>query len=120
TRPAVRDGLPTEAQVERTEAVQRRMDDLLAGIPVDRAERTDEQQGRWLLAQLLDWHRRDDKPAWWLCHDLRQRSTEDLIGASEGIGGLTFEAELGPIQRSVLRRYRFPPQDHKFRPGSDV
>ena len=119
-RPTVRDGLPTEAQVERTEAVQRRMDDLLAGIPADRAERTDEQQGRWLLAQLLDWHRRDDKPAWWLWHDLRQRSTEDLIGASEGIGGLTFEAELGPIQRSVLRRYRFPPQDHKFRPGSEV
>ena len=120
TRPAVRDGLPTEAQVERTEAVQRRMDDLLAGIPVDRGERTDEQQGRWLLAQLLDWHRRDDKPAWWLWHELRQRSTEDLIGASEGIGGLTFEAELGPIQRSVLRRYRFPPQDHKFRPGNEV
>ena len=120
TRPAARDGLPTEGQVERTEAVQRRMDALLVGIPADRAERTDEQQGRWLLAQLLDWHRRDDKPAWWLWHDLRQRSTEDLIGASEGIGGLTFAAELGPIQRSVLRRYRFPPQDHKFRPGNEV
>ena len=28
-------------------------------------ERTPEQQATWLLAQLLDWHRREDKATWW-------------------------------------------------------
>ena len=119
TRPQPGDGLPSEAQQERSREVQERMDALTDGVPADREQRTPEQQGRWLLAQLLDWHRRDDKPGWWLWHDLRQRSTEDLVNASEGIGGLTFERELGPEKRSVVRRYRFPPQDHKFRPGSE-
>ncbi|MEP7082218.1 MAG: TM0106 family RecB-like putative nuclease [Chloroflexota bacterium] len=117
SRPAILDGAPSEGQVARSAEVQRRMDALTEGVPADRALRTPEQHGRWLLAQLLDWHRRDDKPAWWLWHDLRQRSTEDLIGASEGIGGLAFEADLYLDKKSMVRRYRFPPQDHKFKPG---
>ncbi|MGZ8475382.1 MAG: TM0106 family RecB-like putative nuclease [Candidatus Limnocylindria bacterium] len=119
SRPEILTGLPTEAQVERSAEVQRRMDALMAGIPADKAQRTPEQHGRWLLAQLLDWHRRDDKPAWWLWYDLRDRSTEDLIGASEGIGELTFDHDLYEDKRSVVRRYRFPAQDHKFKPGDD-
>ena len=116
-RPPILDGLPSEAQEQRSAEVQQRMDVLTDGVPADRALRSPEQQGRWLLAQLLDWHRRDDRPAWWTWHDLRQKSTEELIAASDGIGGLTFERELGPEKKSVLRRYRFPPQDHKFRKG---
>ncbi len=119
TRPEPGDGVPSEAQQERSAEIQRRMDALTDGVPADRSGIPADLNGRWLLAQLLDWHRRDEKPAWWLWHDLRQRSIEDLIGASEGIGGLTFERELGPEKKSVLRRYRFPPQDHKFRPGSE-
>ena len=118
TRPPIQDGLPSADQEERSAAVQQRMDALTAGVPADRAMRSPEQQGRWLLAQLLDWHRRDDKPAWWNWHDLRQKSTEELIAASDGIGGLTFDRELGPEKKSVIRRYRFPPQDHKFRQGN--
>jgi predicted RecB family nuclease len=118
TRPEPGDGMPSEAQQERSAEVQRRMDALTDGVPADRSGISDELRGRWLLAQLLDWHRRDEKPAWWLWHDLRQRSIEDLIGASEGIGGLAFERDLRPEKRSVVRRYRFQPQDHKFRPGS--
>jgi len=117
SRPEIADGLPSEAQEERSAEVQQRMDALTDGVPADRLQRTPEEQGRWLLAQLLDWHRRDNKPAWWQWHDLRQRPTEELIGATEGIGGLTFAGDLRPEKRSMVRRYRFPPQDHKFRQG---
>ena len=89
-------------------------------MPADRDLRSPEEHGRWLLAQVLDWHRRDEKPAWWLWHDLRQKSTEDLIEASEGIGGLRSWSDVGTAARSVVRRYDFPPQDHKFRRGSAV
>jgi predicted RecB family nuclease len=119
TRPTPGDGLPSEGQVARSEEVQRRMDALLVGVGADRARRSDEEQARWLLAQLLDWHRRDDKPAWWSWFDLKSRGTEDLIAASEGIGGLSFECDLRMEKKSIVRRYRFPPQDHKFRLGHE-
>ena len=35
--------------------------ELTAGVSDDPAERSDDEQARWLLAQLLDWHRREDK-----------------------------------------------------------
>jgi hypothetical protein len=37
---------------------------LTADIPADLEERTAEQQGRWILANVLDWHRREDKAVW--------------------------------------------------------
>ena len=117
SRPTPRDGGTPERLAARAADVQRRVDALVADLPADRTVHDEGQAARWLLAQLLDWHRRDEKPAWWLWHDLRQKSTEDLIAASEGIGGLTFERDLGPHKRSVIRRYRFEPQDHKFRVG---
>ena len=118
-RPEILTGLPSELQVARSEEVQRRMDDLSDGIHADKAQRSSGEQGRWLLAQLLDWHRRDDKPAWWLWYDLRGRSTEDLIAASEGIGDLRYERDLYEDKKSVVRRYTYPAQDHKFKPGDD-
>jgi uncharacterized protein len=120
TRPASRDGAPTDALTERQAAVARRMEALTADVPADPADRTPDQAARWLLAQLLDWHRRDEKPAWWAWHDLRQRSIEDLVGATEGIGGLEFVEDIEWRAKSIVRRYRFEPQDHKFRPGDGV
>jgi uncharacterized protein len=38
---------------------------LTEGIPADESERTPEERGRWLLANVLDWHRRVEKAVWW-------------------------------------------------------
>jgi len=119
TRPAPHDGAPAEGLSRSLEEVAARVAALTAGVPADRAERTREQGARWLLAQLLDWHRRDEKPAWWLWHDLRKRSTDELVEAGEAIGGLEFVRDVAVHKSSVIRRYRFPPQDHKFRPGEE-
>jgi uncharacterized protein len=115
SRPVPPDGDASTSLQARLLEIQERFDKLTAGVPADRDERTEEQQGRWLLAQLLDWHRRDEKPAWWLWHELRQMSMEDLIGAGEGLGGLTYMRDVEWRKKSVVRRYRFEPQDHKFR-----
>ena len=120
TRPAIVDGRPSEGQEARATEVQQRIDALTEGVGADRDLRTPEQQGRWLLAQLLDWHRREDKPAWWQWHELRSKSIEELMVASEGIGGLDFVGDVETVKQSVIRRYRFLPQDHKFRAGSSV
>ena len=51
-RPERTDGTASEPITERARHVQALFDALMAGIPVERNERTDEQQAQWLLAQL--------------------------------------------------------------------
>ena len=119
-RPVSQDGEASAALTERRALLAARMTALTAGIPADPLERSADQAARWLLAQLLDWHWRDEKPAWWAWHHLRTLSMENLIRDNEGIGGLVFVEDVEWRKQSVVRRYRFEPQDHKFRPGEKV
>ena len=91
---------------------------LVAGVPAEASGRTSEQQARALLADLLDWHRREDKPAWWRYFYLRTLSPAELIGEPDALGGLVGGTEVGRIKKSVVRRFSFPPQDHRFSPGA--
>ncbi len=51
---------------------------------------SDEQQARWLLAYLLDWHRREDKAGWWEYYRLRDLPEEDLFDEPQAVAGLRF------------------------------
>ena len=61
---------------------------LLAGVSAEASgaiawgvsAETSEVQARALLADLLDWHRREDKPAWWRNFYVRTLSPAELIG----------------------------------------
>ncbi len=75
---------------------------------------TPEGQARVLLADLLDWHRREDKPAWWRYFYVRTLSPAELTGEPDALGGLTGGEVVGQVKRSVVRRFWFPPQEHKF------
>jgi predicted RecB family nuclease len=72
---------------------------------------------RWLLAQQLWWHRREQKSDWWGYYERLKMTDEDLVADSESIGGLTYAGEAGPYKHSLLHRYTFPPQDHKLSVG---
>jgi len=91
---------------------------LVAGVPAEASGRTSEQQARALLADLLDWHRREAKPAWWRYFHLSTLSPGELIGEPDALGGLTGGDVVGQVKKSVLRRFSFPPQDHKFSAGA--
>ena len=91
---------------------------LVAGVPAEASGRTSEQQARALLADLLDWHRREDKPAWWRYFYLRTLSPAELIGEPDALGGLVGGIEVGRVKKSVVRQFSFPPQDHRFSPGA--
>lgn len=93
---------------------------LLRDIPDEESARSPEEHGRWLLAQLVDWHRREQKSAWWEYFRQRDLSDEDLIEESAPLGGLVFDGEAGKEDRSVLHRYRFPAQDYALHAGSKV
>ncbi len=117
-RPVPQSGLPSEAQTAQQAETARRVAALTADVPADRTLATADQRDRWLLAQLLDWHGRDSKPEWWNYFRLQKLGVDDLISSSEGIGGLTFDADLEQKGRGGwVRRYRFIPQDHKIRVG---
>ena len=55
----------TEEAIKEGEETDRLREALLAGVPDDLAGATDEQRALWLMAQLVDYHRREDKPVWW-------------------------------------------------------
>jgi uncharacterized protein len=48
-------------------------------------------------------------------------SPAEAIAAHDVLGGLVYERELGPDKRSLLRQYRFVPQEHPIaKPGSQL
>jgi uncharacterized protein len=117
-RPSPEPGDPTEKQAAEHAETRAREDALRDGVPADRTDRTDEQQGRWLLAAILDWHRRDAKPQWWDYYRLLESPIDDLVADASALGGLTFVDDLGQIKKSRLHRYSYDPsQETKLHEG---
>ena len=120
-RPAPREAVVPPELTELQARVQAAVDRLAdpATVPTDPLERDDDQQARWLLAQLLGWHRREDKAMWWEFHRLMDLTPEQLVDESDPVGLLE---PLGPVDEvhkgKQVWRYRFPPQDFDLgRPG---
>jgi predicted RecB family nuclease len=73
---------------------------------------------RWLAGELLEYHRREARPAWWWFFERRDQMTvEQLVDDAESIGGLTSRGAAVPDRRSLLHTLAFPPQQHKLAPG---
>jgi predicted RecB family nuclease len=93
---------------------------LVAGVPADPTARSVEQNVRLLLSDLLDWHRRENKPGWWRYFYVRTLSPDELIGEPDTLSRLTGGEVVETVKRSVVRRFAFPPQEHRFGPGDDA
>ena len=119
-RPELHSGEASEQVAEAAEETQRVMAALLAGVPVDAAERNEEQQARWLMAQLLEWHRREEKAAWWEYFRLLDLPLEDYEDERSALAGLEFHETVGGTPRKPVHRYEFPPQEHDVRRGDEV
>ena len=60
------------------------------GVPDDAVDQDDDQHARWLMAQLLDYHRREAKPAWWAYFERLEADEEQLTEVdTEALGGLS-------------------------------
>jgi uncharacterized protein len=119
-RPAVSDGAPPASVSER----QQRTNDLIAlltrDLPVDPRLHTVEQRARKLLADLLDWHRRESKVAWWEFFRLRDLPDEDLIDEKAAVSGLRFIERIAEIRKIPTDRYAFDKQETEVRRGDTV
>ena len=120
-RPADGEPEPSAPLSEKLAHVAEVAELLCAGVPQDPDGRTPQEQARWLLAQLLSWHRREEKSFWWryfyLMNDL---TDEDRVAEREPIGRLELVGRVGETARSVVYRYRFPEQEHAIEVGTSV
>jgi uncharacterized protein len=96
------------------------MEQLLAGISPEAEERSEEEQARWLLAHLLEWHRREDKAAWWEYFRLRDLPLDEYFDERSALAGLAFEQTVGGTARRPVNRYGFPAQDHDIRRNDET
>lgn len=121
-RPSGQDDAAPENVSERQARVQAVVAVLQEGIPADEQERSPEQAARWLLSNLLDWHRREDKVAYWEKYRLRDLGDEELQDERAAVSGLTLVREISPTGRKKLplHEYSFPPQETKLREGNRV
>jgi predicted RecB family nuclease len=75
---------------------------------------------RELVGQLLEFHRRENKPAFWAMFHRQELPEEELIEDAECIGGLRSDPSAPPyaVKRSQVHTFLFPPQDFKMRVGT--
>ncbi|MFA5517007.1 MAG: AAA domain-containing protein, partial [Desulfuromonadales bacterium] len=94
---------------------------LLSPLPEERDHWTDDHHVRELVFQLLDFHRRADKPVWWAIFARQEMTEEELIEDPECIGGMEAVPEHPPeaVKQSVVYTFRYPEQEFKLKFDDD-
>ena len=119
---------PAPAQQDASEPLSEHLahvssvaDQLCRGVPEDPRARSQGQQATWLLAQLLSWHRREEKAAWWRFFYLMNDLTDaERVAEREPVGGLSFVTRVEQSARSTTYRYSFPEQEYAVDVGTEV
>jgi predicted RecB family nuclease len=104
-----------EVQQQAVELRQR----LLASISPSASDPTNPDHSKWLLAYLIDWHRREVNAEWWEYFRLQGLPEEDLFDERDAVAGLTFVERVDIVRRadnqkptgSVIDRYTYPVQE---------
>ena len=119
-RPIIPAGEASEELGERQERINALIARLTGDVRADAAERTAEQHARWLLAYSLDFHRREDKAAWWEHYRLCDLAADELLEERAALSGLAFLSSNGGTAKAPVHRYGFPPQENEFRGGEQL
>ena len=90
---------------------------LLNGMEAPRSlaalrDASQDVRGRWLLGHLLEYDRREAKPAWWRLFDRRKNVDQLVEFDHESLGGLKLRSDIAPeqVKRSFIYTYQFPEQ----------
>ncbi len=119
-RPKVSDGAATEELDARQKRVAALTAQLTADIPADAAARSQEQAATWMLAQLLDFHRRENKASYWEGYRLAELDDHELMEDRAGIAGLKFVKRLSVDKKIATDRYSFQKQETEVRCDKDL
>ncbi len=120
-RPAPGQEGPSEELNERQQQIAELIERLTVDIPVDQEERSNEQQARWVLAYLLDWHRREEKAVWWEYFRLAGLTVHELVDERAALANLTLVGEIDQTKTGIpTHRYRFTQQDTDLRGDEEL
>jgi AAA domain len=72
------------------------------------------------LANVLDWHRRENKAVWWEYFRLSALSSEEVIDERSALSNLGFVQSVGGTAKAPVHRYTFPVQETDLRGGEDL
>jgi predicted RecB family nuclease len=121
TRPLQAEVTPSDELSERDQKIQALIEKLTHDMPADLEQCDEDQWGRWVLAHMLNWHRREDKAAWWEFFRLSDLSGEELLDERAALSGLEFIETVTKTKQGIpTDRYRFSPQDMDLRGGEEV
>lgn len=116
----VKDDTPRATAVQEAEARLRAYQQvLIRPLPDDRREWTDAHHQQELIFQLLDFHRRAQKPEWWAMFSRMEQDTEALLEDAECLAGLTLDPRHPPrsVKKSIEYTYCVPEQQSKLMDG---
>jgi uncharacterized protein len=119
SRPVVGETEPDEDLTKYETWSKNLFDALTQGLPEDREEWQDEHKARWLLANQLQYFRRENKSAWWDHFRMQKGEYEDLLSDRNAIAGLSFVETVTPGNCPV-QRYTFPAQETSLREGDNL
>jgi uncharacterized protein len=119
-RPPTEEGAPSEAISAWQEKINALIAPLTLDVPADPLERTPAQHARWALAQILDWHRREEKALWWEHFRLAALAGDDLLDERAGLAGLKYVGTVGGTPKAPVHRYSFPSQETDLRGDEDL
>ena len=117
----------SESQQKEPDAARERRElaeSILAGLPdeppVD-TEATEEYRVKQLLAYLLEFHRRAEKPMWWMYFERLGKTGQELWDDMDCLGGLNRVGDGRAVKQSQCFDYSFDPdQDTKLAEGKTV
>lgn len=95
-------------------------DALMHEIPLDINERNKEQQARFILANMLDWYRREQKSFWWEYFRIMELEPDELLDEKTALTYLQFTGDRENDKKSVIDNYAFINQENEIRSGNKV
>ena len=119
-RPAVESGEASEAISDLDRELQRLRDGLLEGVPLDPAERSPEQQARFALAHMMEFHRREDKAGWWEYFRLLGLEERELAEERRALTGLALPGGPRSEESAAAALLHLPAQEVDARKGDEV
>ncbi len=88
-------------------------------LPQDRVQWTADHYLSELTYQLLDFHRRAAKPAWWAMFERMEMDPSEILDDAECISEMTLDAANPPqqVKQSIAYTYRYSDQETKLKSG---
>lgn len=121
-RPELKTGEATEAVEEQDARAKSIFDGLTNELPENRVDWNEHHQAKWLLANQVNFFRRENKSAYWEFFYLHELSYDDLMEERKGIAGLQYvdNVPLTGRMKTPVHRYIYPPQEVGLEPGSSL